>query len=42
MTGYRRTMSASSLIADKVLNWQDEELGEVEEIMLDVETGRVA
>jgi sporulation protein YlmC with PRC-barrel domain len=39
---YRRTMSASSLTGDKVINTQDQDLGKVEDIMLDVQTGRVA
>jgi sporulation protein YlmC with PRC-barrel domain len=40
--GYRRTMSASSLTGDKVINDRNEDLGRVEDLMLDVETGRVA
>jgi sporulation protein YlmC with PRC-barrel domain len=39
---YRRTMSATSLAGDKVVNGQDEDLGRIEDIMLDVVTGRVA
>lgn len=42
MPDYRRTMSASTLIGDRVFNLENEELGEVEEIMLDVESGRIA
>ena len=42
MDEYRRTMSATTLIGDVVKNMQGEELGEVEEFMLDVETGRIA
>ncbi len=38
----RRTMSAGSLIGDKVVNMDGEDLGKVEEIMLDVNTGHVA
>ena len=39
---YRRTLSASSLTGDKVVNSRNEDLGKVEDIMLDVENGRVA
>ncbi len=35
-------LSASTLIGDKVLNYQDEDIGKVEEIMIDIHTGRVA
>lgn len=38
----RRTMSAGTLTGDKVMTMQNDELGKVEEFMLDVETGRVA
>jgi len=37
-----RVMSASTLEGDEVLNRQGEKLGKVEEIMLDVPTGRIA
>lgn len=40
--GYRRTMSATSLTGDKVINSREEDLGKVEDIMLDVANGRVA
>ena len=39
---YRRTMSSSSLIGDKVHNSLNEDLGKIEDIMIDVETGRIA
>ena len=39
---YRRTMSCSSLTGDKVYNALNEDLGKIEDIMIDVETGRVA
>lgn len=35
-------LSASTLAGDKVVNFQNEEIGKVEEIMIDVHTGRVA
>lgn len=42
MDNYRRTLSASSLIGDKVTNDASEDLGSVKDIMLDTETGTVA
>ena len=39
---YRRTMSASTLAGDKVFNSMNEDLGKIEDIMIDTETGRVA
>lgn len=42
MNEHRQTMSASTLIGDKVKNMQDEDLGEVEEIMIDVDSGRIS
>jgi sporulation protein YlmC with PRC-barrel domain len=39
---YRRVLSASTLAGDHVRNPAGEDLGKVEEIMLDVSTGRVA
>lgn len=39
---FRKTMSASTLIGDKVSNSQEENLGSLKEIMLDVDTGKVA
>ena len=38
----RRTLSASTLIGNVVRNPQNEDLGKVEDIMLDVQTGRIA
>ena len=37
-----RVMGASTLIGDDVINRQGEKLGTIEEIMLDVPTGRIA
>lgn len=39
---YRRVLSASSLSGDGVRNSAGEDLGKIEDIMLDVPTGRVA
>jgi sporulation protein YlmC with PRC-barrel domain len=39
---YRRVLSASPLSGDAVRNMADEKLGTVDEIMLDVESGRVS
>src|SRR5690348_4501619 len=39
---YRRVMSGSSLTGDRVKNPEGEDLGKVDEIMIDVPTGRVA
>ena len=39
---FRRTLSASTLIGDAVANAEGDDLGKIEEIMLDVEKGRVA
>jgi sporulation protein YlmC with PRC-barrel domain len=41
-TDIRRVMSASSLIGDKVMNSQGEDLGKIEEFMIDLNTGCVA
>jgi sporulation protein YlmC with PRC-barrel domain len=41
-TGYRRVLSAASMTGHRVRNPAGEDLGKVEEIMLDVPTGRVA
>jgi sporulation protein YlmC with PRC-barrel domain len=40
--GYRRVLSAATLTGDRVRNPAGEDLGKIEEIMLDVPTGRVA
>ena len=42
MRNFRRTLGASTLRHDKVVNLAGEELGRIEEIMIDVTTGRVA
>ena len=39
---YRRVLSASTLTGDRVRNTAGEDLGKLEEIMLDVSSGRVA
>src|SRR6266545_4609381 len=39
---YRRVMGASTLTGDSVRNPAGEDLGKIEEIMIDVPTGRVA
>lgn len=38
----RQTMSAGTLIGDKISNAQNDDLGTLKEIMLDVDSGRVA
>jgi sporulation protein YlmC with PRC-barrel domain len=42
MTRFRRTLGASSLIHDRVVNLAGEDIGRIEELMIDVTTGRVA
>lgn len=39
---YRRVLSASTLAGDKVRNSAGEDLGKVDEIMIDIASGRVA
>ena len=39
---FRRTLGATSLIHDKVVNLNGEYVGKIEELMIDVTTGRVA
>lgn len=39
---YRRVMSAGSLAGDRVVNRQGEDLGKIDEFMLDTVTGEVA
>lgn len=34
-------MSATTLIGDKVVNFQGEDLGKIEELMIDMESGRI-
>jgi sporulation protein YlmC with PRC-barrel domain len=40
--GYRRVLSASTLASDRVVNARGEDIGKIDEIMIDVPTGRVA
>jgi sporulation protein YlmC with PRC-barrel domain len=42
MHKFRRTLGATSLIHDKVVNLAGEDIGHIEELMVDVTTGRVA
>ena len=42
MTNFRRTLGATSLVHDRVVNLSGEDLGAIEELMIDVTTGRVA
>lgn len=39
---YRRVLSASTLAGDKVVNSKGEDLGKIDEIMIDMPSGRVA
>ncbi len=39
---YRKVLSASTLSGDRVVNPQNESLGKIEDIMIDLETGRIA
>ena len=39
---FRRTLGATTLIHDKVVNFNGEHVGRIEELMVDVTTGRVA
>ena len=39
---FRRTLGAATLIGDKVVNLGGEYVGKIEELMIDVTTGRVA
>lgn len=41
MNGYLQVLSATSLMGDKVVNPQGEDLGKIEEFMLDFDTGRI-
>jgi sporulation protein YlmC with PRC-barrel domain len=38
----RRVLSASTLKGDKVVNLQGEDLGKIEDLMIDLERGRIA
>jgi sporulation protein YlmC with PRC-barrel domain len=42
MHKFRRTLGASTLIHDKVVNLAGQDIGRIEELMIDVTTGRVA
>jgi sporulation protein YlmC with PRC-barrel domain len=42
MQKFRRTLGATTLIHDKVVNLSGEYVGKIEELMVDVTTGRVA
>ncbi|MGH9439032.1 MAG: PRC-barrel domain-containing protein [Terriglobia bacterium] len=39
---HTRVLAASTLSGDKVVNLQEEDLGKIEEIMIDLESGRIA
>lgn len=40
--GYRRVLSASTLTSDRVVNARGEDIGKIDEIMIDIPTGRIA
>jgi sporulation protein YlmC with PRC-barrel domain len=42
MQKFRRTLGASTLIHDRVVNLAGEDIGRIEELMVDVVSGRVA
>ena len=42
MHKFRRTLGATTLVHDKVVNLEGETIGRIEELMVDVTTGRVA
>ena len=42
MTKFRRTLGATTLVGDRVVNLAGEDIGRIEELMIDVTTGRVA
>lgn len=42
MSTFRRTLGATTLIHDKVVNLNGQDVGKIEELMVDVTTGRVA
>lgn len=42
MSTYRKTLSATSLMKDPVINEAGDDLGSLKEIMLDIETGAIA
>lgn len=42
MHKFRRTLGSKTLVGDKVVNLAGEDIGQIEELMIDVTTGRVA
>lgn len=42
MHKFRRTLGASTLTHDRVVNLEGDDIGRIEELMIDVTTGRVA
>jgi sporulation protein YlmC with PRC-barrel domain len=42
MMKFRRTLGASTLHGDKVVNLEGQDIGKIEELMIDVVSGRVA
>ena len=42
MHKFRRTLGATTLVGDRVVNLAGEDIGRIEELMVDVTTGRVA
>jgi sporulation protein YlmC with PRC-barrel domain len=42
MNKFRRTLGATTLVHDRVVNLDGENIGRIEELMIDVTTGRVA
>ena len=42
MNKFRRTLGATTLVHDKVVNLAGQDIGRIEELMIDVTTGRVA
>jgi sporulation protein YlmC with PRC-barrel domain len=42
MNKFRRTLGATTLIGDRVVNLAGQDIGRIEELMVDVTTGRVA
>ncbi len=42
MTKFRRTLGSTTLVHDRVVNLEGKDIGRIEELMIDVTTGRVA
>jgi len=40
--GTRRVLSASTITGDEVVNHQNEDIGKIHELMIDLESGRIA